>query len=193
MHLILLSYVDSQLSLLPEKYIRYNKELNRCYTGDTDTDVLLNPVGISNFSQRLYRSRFYDYSIVSNPKLGDNLVFLYGNNPSGKSVYVALLQPNGLMPNLFQEGVILNEKNLISAGVLDATLSNLSSEEKTIRLFPSVVDMLEITAETPRSCLTQFSYFNSCGEIYNTSYKSIVLDSVDVDQLGDQIFHMKLQ
>ncbi|AHC39719.1 hypothetical protein [Ehrlichia muris] len=193
MQLILLPYGDSQLSLFPTKSIHYDKALNVCYTGDPDTDILFQLVGIAEFSQNLYRSKFDDYCIASNPKLERNIVFLYGSNPSGQPVYMALFQPVGLMPSLFQEGVILNRYNLISTEVLDESLSTLTPEEKTIRLFPTIISMVDIITKSARPRLDQFNFFNSSGNLFSTDYKSTALNSVNVDQAGDQTFCMKFQ
>ncbi|WP_395877316.1 hypothetical protein [Ehrlichia muris] len=193
MELMLLSYGDSQLALVPTRNISYDKALNLCYTPYMNLTNLLNPAGDSEFSQNLYRSKLTDYCVVNSPKLGHNVVFLYGSNPSCKPVYVALLQPIGFMHTLFQEGVILNGSNFVSAGLLDMSLSNLPSEEKTIKLFPTVISMVDIITRTSRPYLNQFSFFNSSGNLFYIDYKSTVLNSVNVDQAGNQTFYMKLQ
>ncbi|AHC39721.1 hypothetical protein [Ehrlichia muris] len=71
---------------------------------------------------------------------------------------------------------------------------HLSVEEKTKNLFTVVNSNMAIKDRTSTSCLTQFSYFNSSGELFHTEYKITVLNSVSVDQVnGTQLFYMTLQ
>ena len=154
----------------------------------------LNSSSNFTFDKTLYRSKFVDYCIITNNRVGKNIVFLYGKNPLGKQVYLILLHPVGYMHDLFQQGMILTKHNLISTGVVNQSSLHLSVEEKTKDLFTIANSNMAIGARTPTSCLTQFSYFNSSGELFHIEYKITVLNSVSVDQVnGTQLFYMTLQ
>ncbi|AHC39720.1 hypothetical protein [Ehrlichia muris] len=193
MQLMLLSYGESRLALLPSKMCAYDKMLNCCYTGNPDIDGVINPQNESEFSQYLYRSQFCDYCVVSSPKLEGNVMFLYGNNPSGKPVYIVFLHPNGLIPDIFEQGLVLDNSNFLSSGFLGDIILNATSEERTIALFDQISSQLEIFAKTSISYITQMNYFNSSGELFNTDYKTVTLKNVTVDSVGEQIFCMKFQ
>ncbi|AHX04598.1 hypothetical protein [Ehrlichia japonica] len=192
MQLTLLSYGNSYVALLHDKVVRYDKSLGLCYTGNPDVDSLINPDVESNFAKTLWRAKFSEYCIVTNAKLGENIVFLYGNNLSGKPVYLVFVHPVGLMPSLFQQGLVLNSSNLILAGMGDQSMLALSLEEKTKLLFANVNSYLNVVTKNPASCLNQFSYFNSNGELFHTDYKTTVVNNVVVDQASNtRLFCMK--
>ncbi|AHX04891.1 hypothetical protein [Ehrlichia japonica] len=192
MDLILLSYGVSAALLLPSRRCNYDKSLNFCYTGDPSVDALINPNMDTNFAPMLYRSKFTDYCIVNNPKVAENIVFLYGHNPSGNSVYLIFLHPVGSMPTMFQQGSLLDDTNFISAGIVDHSMSNSSPEEKTKYLFTQVKNLINISATNPVSSINQFTYFNSKGCVFCTEYATTSLRTVDVDSVsGNQVFRMK--
>ncbi|KJV65344.1 MULTISPECIES: hypothetical protein [Ehrlichia] len=195
MHLMLLSYGDSQCILLPVNSCSYNKELNICHTENPNIDMrLLSLVGNSIFSEDLYRSKFDDYSIVTNAKSVENMVFLYGKNPGCQHVYLVFICPISVMRTVFQQGIVLGSSNFVSAEVLDQSMFNESSENKTLSLFTLVSNKIRIATKSPVSRLTQFSYFSSNGELFHTSYKTTVLKSVSVNPTTNaQRYFMRLQ
>ncbi|AHC39722.1 hypothetical protein [Ehrlichia muris] len=69
MHLILLSYGNSEIVLLPEKVCHYDKALDLCYTGNPVIDMQLNSSSNFTFDKTLYRSKFVDYCIITNNRV----------------------------------------------------------------------------------------------------------------------------
>ncbi|KJV65345.1 MULTISPECIES: hypothetical protein [Ehrlichia] len=195
MQLMLLSYGSSQLVLLPVNSCSYNKELDICHTGNPNIDMqLVVPLSQSIFYGTLYRSILNDYSIVTNAKSGENIVFLYGKNPVGHPMYVVFICPIGTMHTVFQQGIVLDSSNFVSAGMFDQSMFNESSENKTLGLFDLVSSSIEIVTKSPVSYLTRLSYFNSSGNLFHTDYKTAILKNVSVDPVtNSQICYMKLQ
>ncbi|AHX04978.1 hypothetical protein [Ehrlichia japonica] len=194
MQLRLLSYGNLYLALLPDKVVRYDKSLGLCYTGNPDVDSLINPDVESEFAKTLWRAKFSEYCMVTNTKINQNVIFLYGNSLSGKPVYLVFVHPVAHIRNLCQRGVILGEINLISHGEVDESMLTLSLEEKTKALFPTITDVLDVSCRNSTSYMNRFDFFNSQGELFHEEYKTSVLRNAIVCQAsGTQVFSMKLQ
>ncbi|AHX04805.1 hypothetical protein [Ehrlichia japonica] len=194
MQLTLLSYGNSRLALLPDKVVRYDKSLGLYYTVNPDVDSLINPDVESEFAKTLWRAKFNEYCIVSNTKIEEDVVFLYGNNLSGRPVYIICLYPVAHIRRLCQQGLILNDINLVSCGEFDESMLTLSPEEKTKDLFANITGMLDVSRRNSTSYLNRFDFFNSQGELFHEEYKTAVLRNAIVCQAsGTQVFSMKLQ
>ncbi|AHX04645.1 hypothetical protein [Ehrlichia japonica] len=195
MQLTLLSYSNSRLALLPDKVVRYDKSLGLCYTGNPDVDSLIDPNVDYDFAKTLWRAKFNEYCVVTNTKIEEDVIFLYGNNLSGRPVYIIFLHPVAHIRRLCQQGLILGHSNLISRGEVDESMLTLSPEEKTKVLFATyVAGVIDIFSRKSANYLTRFDFFNSQGELFHTDYKTAVLRDAIMDQAsGIQIFSMKLQ
>ncbi|RZB13194.1 hypothetical protein DRF75_00600 [Ehrlichia minasensis] len=180
MELILL-FDGNTPALYPTNICTYDKSKDE-YTityNSPDFSITSTHPGNNVALHQLHGATFKQCFTVSSITLPISLHCLYGKNKRNEKTYIILGLEYNSLGTLVKRGVILNNANLVSAGIIR---NDLSYEENTKILFNDFSNHIKTVRNisTPRTY--RFDFFNDEGSLFHTEYKNTVLEETQVNQ-----------
>ena len=184
--------------LLPTNACIYNAESGMYYTPDMHMNARLAPTLQSsgdNQFHKMYGVRFTRYTAVCSITLGQDVVFMFGNNRiSGEIAFLVVRMPRYLMRDASLRGLVLNRNDLLTYGCISELRDMISYEDYTLMLFNKFKEHMKINCYTPNPRSHVLDFYNDDGRLFCISHFNTVLYDVKVNELtNEQIYVMKFQ